>query len=79
MKRMLSIVGIFLVVGIVSVSLLTNDSAWGRGHGGGGYWGGPESCRGDGPQGYVKNELSEEQAARLDELKQAHYDENRSN
>jgi Spy/CpxP family protein refolding chaperone len=74
MKRILSIVGIFLTVGIVSISLFANDSAWGRGRGGGGYWGGPGSCWGYN-QGYGRGELTQEQEARLDELYQSFYDE----
>lgn len=74
MKHVLSIVGIFLVVGIVSVSLFAYDTAWGRGRGGEGFWGGAGSCRGSGV-GPAQSRLTEEQEVRLDALYQSHYDE----
>jgi Spy/CpxP family protein refolding chaperone len=75
MKRTLSIVGILLVAGVVSVSLIAQDTAWGRGRGGQGYWGGPGSCWDSGRGPAAATELTEEQKTQLDELYQAHYDE----
>jgi len=77
MRRALSITGILLGIGILSVVLATHAPAWARGWGGGG-WGGPGGCPGYGAgtgPGYGPGALSEEQSAKMDELYQSHYDE----
>ena len=73
MKKTLTIIGALLLVGAIAYPVLAWGPGWGGMHRGGMGWGhGPGSCWENGG-GYGYGNLNQEQAAKLDQLRQKFY------
>lgn len=73
MKKTLTIIGALLLVGAIAYPVLAWGPGWGGMHRGGMGWGhGPGSCWGNGG-GHWYGNLNQEQAAKLDQLRQKFY------
>ena len=73
MKRLVTILGILILVGAMAVPVLAYGPGWGRGrHMMGDWGGGPGYCR---DYGRGDTNLSEEQRTQLDTLSQKYYGE----
>lgn len=72
MKKLITVVGILVLVGAVAIPVMAWGPGWGWGHHMMGYWGsGPEYGRGD------YGNLTAEQRSKLDTLERKFYEETR--
>jgi zinc resistance-associated protein len=73
MKRLVTLLGIVVLVGAIAVPVVAHGPGWGKGHHMMGSWG---DCPGYGPQhGPGYGNLTEEQRTQLDKLHQKFHDE----
>ena len=73
MKKRTTLLGITLLVGILSIPVLTWAQGWGKGQNRMGYGGGVSAACWNNSQG--KDNLTEEQRTQLDKLSRKFYDE----